>query len=42
MDRQPASQKLLTRALRLDFASIAQGGVAMVIACSLAYLVIQG
>ncbi|MEO7361667.1 MAG: hypothetical protein ABI120_15155 [Gemmatimonadaceae bacterium] len=42
MDRQRTPQKLIAHALRLDFESIAQGGVAMVVACMLAYLIIQG
>lgn len=38
MDHQP-TRKLLSHALRLDFASIAQGGVAMLVACTVAYLI---
>jgi hypothetical protein len=38
MDPRP-SRKLLAHALRLDFASIAQGGVALLVACTVAYLI---
>lgn len=34
-----STRKLLGHALRLDFASIAQGGVALVLACTVAYLI---
>lgn len=38
MDRQP-TRKLLSHALRLDIASIAQGSVALLVACTVAYLI---
>lgn len=41
MDRDPVHRKLISHALRLDLASVAQGGVALVLACTVAYL-IQG
>lgn len=41
MDRVPTHKKLFSHALRLDFASVAQGSVALVLACTIAYL-IQG
>lgn len=41
MDHEPAHRKLIAHALRLDLASVAQGSVAMVLACTVAYL-IQG
>lgn len=41
MNREPVHRKLFAHALRLDFASVAQGSVALVLACTVAYL-IQG
>lgn len=41
MDHEPVRRKLIAHALRLDIASVAQGGVALVLACTVAYL-IQG
>lgn len=39
MDRPTPKPKLLAHALRLDFSSIAQSGVALVLACTVAYLI---
>lgn len=39
MERPTSRPKLLAHALRLDFTSIAQGGVALVVACTIAYLI---
>ena len=41
MDRPTSRPKLLAHALRLDLSSLAQSGVALVLACTVAYL-IQG
>ncbi|MEP6832255.1 MAG: hypothetical protein ABJB74_02630 [Gemmatimonas sp.] len=39
MERPTSRPKLLAHALRLDFASLAQSGVALVLACTVAYLI---
>ncbi len=39
MDRPTSRRKLIAHALRLDFSSLAQGGVALVVACAVAYLI---
>lgn len=39
MDQQPTTRKLIAHALRLDFASVAQGSVALLVACTVAYLI---
>lgn len=37
---QPSSRpKIFGHVVRLDFASLAQGGVALVLACTVAYLI---
>ncbi len=39
MDQRTPRRKLLAHALRFDFSSLAQSGVALVVACTVAYLI---